>query len=66
MEIANTLKPRQNVYHFADDSFRYIVLYVWIYNIISLKFVPKGQINNISSLVKIIASHQAIIWTNCG
>ena len=33
---------------------------------ISLKFVPKGPINNISSLVQIMAWQQAIIWTNNG
>ena len=45
----NTLRPRQNGCHFADDSFKCIFLNenVWIPIKISLKFVPKGPINNI-------------------
>ena len=45
----NTLKPRQNGRHFADDTFRLIFLNlnVKILTKISLKFVPKGPINNI-------------------
>ena len=52
----NTLRSRQNGRHFADDIFKYIFLNqnVWIPNKISLKFVPKGQINNIPALVQII------------
>ena len=40
-----------------DDIFKYTLWNenVWITNKISLKFVPKGQINNIQSLVQIIA-----------
>ena len=53
----NTLRPRQNGRHFADDSFKCIFLNenVWIPIKISLKFVPKGPINNIPALVQIMA-----------
>ena len=53
----NTLRPRRNGRHFAGDTFKYIFLNenVIISVEISLKFVPKGQINNISALVQIIA-----------
>ena len=53
----NTLRPRQNGRHCADDIFKCILLNenVWIPNKISLKFVPKGPINNIPSLVQIMA-----------
>ena len=68
----NTLRPRQNGHHFADDIFKCIFLNenVWILIKISLKFVPKGPINNIPSLVQIMvlapSRRQAIIWTNDG
>ena len=53
----NTLRPRQNGRHFADDIFKCIFLNenVWIPIRISLKFVPKGPINNIPALVQIMA-----------
>ena len=53
----NTLRPRQNGHHFPDDIFKCIFLNenVWISNKISLKFVPKGPINNIPALVQIMA-----------
>ena len=53
----NTLKPRQNGRHFADDIFKCIFLNenAWISLEISLKFVPKVQINNIPALVQIMA-----------
>ena len=53
----NTLRPRQNGRHFADDIFKYIFLNenVWIAIKISLKFFPKVLINNITSLVQIMA-----------
>ena len=49
----NTLRPRQNGRHFADDIFKCIFLNenAWISLMISLKFVPKVQINNIPALV---------------
>ena len=53
----NTLGPRQNGRHFTDDIFKCILLNenVWISIKISLKFVPKGPINNIPALVQIMA-----------
>ena len=53
----NTLRPRQNGRHFPDDILEWIFLNenVWILIEISLKFVPKGQINNIPVLVQIMA-----------
>ena len=53
----NTLKPRQNGRHFADDTFKCIFLNenVWISITIWLGFVPKGPINNIPALVQIMA-----------
>ena len=53
----STLKPRQNGRHFADDVFKCIFLNenVWILLKISLKFVPKGPINNIPSLIQMMA-----------
>ena len=55
--LLNTLRPRQNGRHFADDTFKYIFLNenVIIAARISLKFVPKGPINNIPALVQIMA-----------
>ena len=56
----NTLRPRQNRRHFADDIFKCIFLNenVWILIKNSLKFVPKGPINNIPALVQIMAWHR--------
>ena len=53
----NTLRPRQNGRHFPADIFKCILLNenVWIPKKNSLKFVPKGPINNIPSLVQIMA-----------
>ena len=53
----NTLRPRQNGRHFADDTFKLISVNenVRILIKISLKFVPKGPINNIAALVQIMA-----------
>ena len=58
--ILNILRPKQNGSHFADDVFKCIFLNenVWISLKISLKFVPKGPINNIPSLVQIMAWHR--------
>ena len=54
---SNSLRPRQNGRHFADDICKCIFLNenVWIPIKISLKFVPKGPINNIPALVQIMA-----------
>ena len=68
----NTLRPRQNGRHFADAIFKCILLNenAWISLEISLKFVPKVQINNINSIGSdngmAPARRQAIIWTNDG
>ena len=53
----NTLRPRQNGRRFADDTFKRIFLNenVRISIKISLKFVPKGSINNNPALVQIMA-----------
>ena len=55
--IVNTLRPRQNGRHFADDTFEPIFLNenIRISIKISLKFVPKVPINSIPALVQIIA-----------
>ena len=53
----NSLKPRQNCRHFAHGIFKCIFLNenVWILIKISLKYVPKGAINNTQALVQIMA-----------
>ena len=53
----NTLRPRQNGRHFAEDIFKCIFFNenAWILIKISLKFVPQGPINNIPALVQIMA-----------
>ena len=53
----NTLRPSRNEQHFADDIFKRIFFNknVWISIKISLKFVPKGLINNNPALVQIMA-----------
>ena len=56
----NTLRPRQNGRHFPDDIFNSNCLNenVWTPNKISLKFVPKGLINNVPALVQTMAWHR--------
>ena len=52
------LRPRQNGCHFVDDISKCIFFWTesaWISINISLKFVPKGSINNIPALVQIMA-----------
>ena len=53
----NTLRPRRNGHHFADDIFKRIFFNenIWILIQISLKSVPKDPINNIPALVQIMA-----------
>ena len=53
----NILRPRQNSRRFVDDTFIHIFLNgnVIISIKISLKFVPKGPINNNPALVQIMA-----------
>ena len=55
--LFNTLRPRQNGRRFADDTSKRMFLNenVWISIKISLKFVPKGPINNNPALVQIMA-----------
>ena len=54
--MVNTLRPKQNGRHFAEDIFNCIFLNenVWIPIKFSMKFVPKGPINNIPALVQIM------------
>ena len=56
-QLVNTLRPRQNGRHFADDTFKRIFLNknVWISIKISLKLVPKDPINKIPALFQIMA-----------
>ena len=53
-------RPRQNSRHFPDDIFKWMFLNenVWISIDISLKFVPRGPINNILTLVQVMAWHR--------
>ena len=53
----NTLRPRQNGRHFADDIFMPVFVNenIWIPIKISLKIVLNGSINNIPALVQIMA-----------
>ena len=69
----NTLRPRQNGWHFPDNIVKCIFLNenLWLSLKISLKFVPRGSINNIPALVQVMnglapARRQAIVWTNDG
>ena len=52
-----TLRLRQNGRYFPDDIFKWIFFNenVWISINISLKFVPRGPINNIPTLVQVMA-----------
>ena len=60
----NTLRPRQNGCHFSDDIFKWIFLNenVWISINISLKFVPRGPINNIPIYSDQASSHYLNQW----
>ena len=66
----NTLRSKQNGRHFPCDIFNCIFLNenVRISNKISLKFVPKDQINNIAGSDNGLAPtrRQAVTWTNDG
>ena len=55
--IFNPLRPRQNGLHFGDDIFKCIFSNenVWILIKISQNFVPMGSVNNIPTLVQIMA-----------
>ena len=56
----STLRPRQNGRQFPDIIFKWIFLNenAWILINISLKFVPRGPINNIPTLVQVMASRR--------
>ena len=60
----NTLRPRQNGRHFADDIFKCIFVNenAWIALKILLKFAPKVRINNIPALVQIMAWRRPGRW----
>ena len=52
----NTLRLIQDGHHFPDDIFKcFLNENVWIMIKISLKFVPKAPINNILTLVQVVA-----------
>ena len=55
-DLFNALRPRQNGRHFAVNLFKCIFFNenVWLLLKISLKFVPKGAINNIPAMVQIM------------
>ena len=55
--IFNTLRPRQNGRHFANDIFKcnFVNEKAWFSITISLKFVPQDPVNNIPTLVEIMA-----------
>ena len=55
----HTLRPRQNGRFLQDNIFKGIFFNenIWISLKISLKYVPKGAINNIPALVQIMAWH---------
>ena len=56
-DFLNTLRPKQNGRHFINDIFNSFFFNenAWIPNNISLKFVPKGPINNNPALVQLMA-----------
>ena len=58
----NTLRLRQNGLHFPDDIFKCIFLdkNIYVSIKISLKFFPKGPINNFPPLVQIMAWHHPV------
>ena len=56
--MVNSLRQRQNGHHFADGTskrFFFLNENVWILIKISVKFIPKGPINNMPALVQIMA-----------
>ena len=55
--MINTLRLRENGRHFPDEILKCIFFNekIWISIKISLKFVPKGPINNIPALVQTMA-----------
>ena len=55
--VLNILRPWRNGHHFRHDFFKCIFLNqnLWISIKISLKFVPRGSINNIPATVQMMA-----------
>ena len=66
----NTLRPRQNGPHFTDDIFKCMFVNEKFCILIkdSLKFVPKGPINNNTALIQVVAWRRTggkpLPWTN--
>ena len=60
--LVDTSRPRQNGRHFPDDIFKCIFLNenIGISLKMSLKFIPKGPVNNITALVRLGAGQ----WTS--
>ena len=56
-EILNTMRPRKNGRHYADDIFKYIffIEHLWLSIRFSLKFVPKVPIDNKPALIQTMA-----------
>ena len=63
--LINTLRPRQNGRHFPDDILKCIFLNkkVSISTKISLKFVPKGPVNNSPASVQAMTLYDPMIIT---
>ena len=55
--FVNKLRPRKNGHHFPDDIFKWLFLdeIFWISIEIILRFVPRGPLNNIPTLIYIMA-----------
>ena len=71
--FSNTLRPRQDSRHFADDDFKCIFVNEFFFVLFkfSLKFIHWGSIYNKSALfylmpVRITNRHPASFWTNDG
>ena len=69
----NTLRPRQNSRHFADNISNCNLLKenIWIYIIVLMKFVPWGSIDNMPDFGRIMACRRQtsdclITAHNCG
>ena len=57
LQWLNTLRPRQNGRRFPDDNFKRIFMNenISVSIKVSLKFVPKGPVKNIPTMVQIMA-----------
>ena len=63
--LLNTVRPKQNYWHFTDEIFKCIFFNknVWISLTFSLKFVPNVPIDNILAMVQIMARrHYLNLW----